>query len=455
MKILLFDCLDQSSEIETRYPSLGLAYLSGFLKAKLGPKNIQVKIAVDQLEKEITEFKPQIIGLRCVSQNFNRAKKAARLAKKHDLPVIVGGIHITALPETLTKDMNIAVLGEGEETFLKLIKTFLSRGKLPTNDLQKIPGIAYWHNGQFKINPPAPLINNLDQLPFPDRDLLKIRSHTYMFTSRGCPFNCSFCASTRFWQKLRFFSAEYVAAEIEELIKKYSVRFISFYDDLFIADLARVEKLTSLLAKRRLLGKVKFSCNCRANLVTEQSAKLMARLGIKSVGLGLESGDNKILHFLKGPNISVAQNSQAIKILHRHNLVANASFIIGSPQETKEQILKTLTFIRQKDLDFIDTYLLTPFPSTPVWDYAQKRDLVGPGMNWDLLNVNFSAQPEKAIILSEKLSRSELRQLYRLFQRQRLKIALKKFWKQPYLMDLPDYFYHSLSGKVKQWLGQS
>lgn len=454
MKILLFDCLDPTQELETRYPSLGLAYLSAFLKAKIGAKNIQVKIAIDQLEKEIAEFQPQIVGLRSVSQNFNRAKKAARLVKKHGLPTIIGGVHITAVPKCLTQNMDIAVLGEGEETFYKLIKTYLSHGKFRSSQLSKIPGIAFWDAKKIRVNRPAPLISNLDQLPFPDREILPIRPHTYMFTSRGCPFRCTFCASTRFWQKFRFFSAKYVAAEIEEVFKKYSVRFISFYDDLFMADLNRVEELVVLLSRRRLLGKLKLSCNCRANLVTEQSAKLMAHLGIKSVGLGLESGNEEILHFLKVSGASVAQNAKAISILHRHGILANASFIIGSPQETKTQILETLEFIRQNDLDFVDTYLLTPFPGTPIWDYALNRGLVSPKMNWDPLNANFGQQPEKAIILSEKLTRSQLWQLYQLFQRERLKIALKKFWKQPYLMDLPDYFYHFLSGKVKQWLGQ-
>lgn len=453
LRILLLDAINPDIELETRYPSLGLAYLSSFIKAKLGQKKVEVKIIYRDLEREITQFKPHLLGIRSVSQNYQRAKEYARIGKQAKLPVIIGGIHITSLPKTLDHAMDVGVLGEGEATFWELIKTFLENGNFPPRKLAKIPGIIFWHNSKLKTSPAAAPITNLDDLPFPDRNLLEIRPHTYMFTSRGCPFKCSFCASTRFWEKLRFFSAEYVAEEIEELITKYKVRFISFYDDLFIADLSRIEKLVGILGKRKLIGKVKFSCSCRANLITEKSASLLKKMGVASVGMGLESGTNGVLKFLKGETASVDQNERAIKILHKYGICANASFVIGSPRETRGQILKTLEFIRKNDLDFADTYLLTPFPGTPIWGYASKRGLASEKMDWGLLNVNFSAQPKRAIILSELLSREELWGLYRLFQRERLKIALKKFWKQPYLMDLPRFIYQTLQSRViLRWL---
>lgn len=450
IKILLVEAINPQEEIESRYPPLGLGYLASFLKKKLCPGQIKIKIIDRQFEKALCQFQPHLVGLRCVSQNYEQAQKYARLAFKAGLPVVLGGIHISCLPQSLIPEIGVAVLGEGEMTFLKLIKSFQRKGRFLPGELRKIKGLAFWDKGKLQINPPASLITNLDELPFPERKLLNIQPHTYMFTSRGCPFNCRFCASTRFWNKLRFFSAEYVVAEIEELIKKYQIRFISFYDDLFLADLARGEKIVSLLSKKKLLGQVKFSCNCRADLVTDKVAQLMKRMGVKSVGLGLESGDEQILKFLKGPRASVAQNQEAIETLHRYNILANASFVIGSPQETKKQILKTLNFIKKSDLDFADTYLLTPFPGTPIWNHAEKRGLVNSKkMDWQRLNINFDQQPEKAIIPSEKLSRQRLYQLYKLFQKERRRIALKKFWQQPYLMDLPRYFSYQIKKKFK------
>lgn len=447
MKILFLDAINPQNELESRYPSLGLGYLSSYLKLKLGSQNITTKIIDQNLDAEIKSFRPDLVGIRSVSQNYQRAMATARQAKTQGLPVVMGGIHITALPQTLTRNMDVAVLGEGEETFTKLVKLFRRTGQLKSADLAQINGLAFWQNGQVKLTPPAPLIKNLETLPFPDRGILEVQPHTYLFTSRGCPFRCRFCASSRFWQTLRFFSAAYVASEIEELISKYQVKFISFYDDLFIADLGRVEKLVSLLQRKKLIGRVKFSCSARAELITDQAAKLLAQMGIKSVGMGLESGNNQVLKFLKGSTASVAQNRAAIQTLHRHGLLANASFIIGSPKETSDQILDTYNFIGQNDLDFADTYLLTPFPGTPIWDDALKRKLVSNHMNWNRLNVNFGAYPQKAIILSETLTRPQLERLYRLFQRQRLKIAFKKIWRQPYLMDVPRFIFQ----KLRSW----
>jgi len=451
LRILFIDAVNPLNELETRYPSLGLGYLSSYLKEKLGKRAIKTKVIYANLAQEIKAFRPHILGIRAVSQNYNRAKEYAKIGKKANLPVIIGGIHITSLPQTLTQNMDIGVLGEGEITFYKLIKHFQKTGRFSPSGLKKIPGIVFWQGKKLSFTPPAPLLTNLDALPFPDREILQIRPHTYMFTSRGCPFRCRFCASSRFWQNLRFFSAEYVAAEIEELIKKYKVRFISFYDDLFIADLDRVEKLVALLEKKKILGKVKFSCSARAELITPKSASLLKKMGIASVGMGLESGTNEILRFLKGKTASVEKNARAIKILHQYGIRANASFIIGSPQETKAQILKTLDFIRKNDLDFADTYLLTPFPGTPIWDEAKKKGLVSEDMDWSLLNVNFQQQPEKAIILSEKLTRQQLWELYQKFRRQRLLIALKKIWRQPYLIDIPRYLYQTILAKIKLW----
>ncbi len=453
LKVLFIDAIHPLLELERRYPSLSLGYLVSALRSEFGQDTFQFKIVYDHVAKELADFRPDVVGIRCVSQNYNWARKYAQIAKQQGLPVLIGGAHISAVPTSLSHDMDVAVIGEGEATIVELMRLFIAERKFEPEHLSHIQGIAYWRDGQLAFTEARALIPQLDDIPFPARDLLKIDKHTYMFTSRGCPYRCSFCFSTQFWHKVRFASAQYVVNEIKEIISNHNVTFISFYDDLFTAHRRRLEQIVSLLEEENIVGRVKFSCNCRANLVREDTVRLMKRMGIVSVGMGLESASDRILKYLKGEDISVADNEKAVALLNRYGIAANASFVIGSPMETREEILETLDFIKSNELSFADTYLLTPLPGTPVWKYAESRDLVSDDMDWDKLNIDFATNHQEAIILSETLTRDELYQLYRLFQRQRLIIAAKRMWRHPYAQDLPKFVLNTLWDKVRSWVG--
>ena len=344
--------------------------------------------------------------------------------------------------------MTVGCLGEGEKTILDLFSVFLEKNKFSGEDFFEINGLVYKRENELIINPSQKWIWNMDEIPLPARDLFKIGRHSYMFTSRGCPYHCIFCASTIFWNRVRFFSADYVVNEIEELVNRYKVKLISFFDDLFIADKERLEKIIKLLKQRKLQGKVKFTCSGRANLITEEVAKLLKEMRVLSVGMGLESGSDKILKYLKGGNVSVADNKKSIAILKKYGIAANASFIIGSPQETKEDILKTYNFIKDNPLSLFDTYVLTPYPGTGVWQYAQERKLVSDNMDWDELNINFGRYSSKTIILSEVLSRREIVALYRKFQRLRLWKNAKNVWFTPQLFDLPKMIFKMIQEQI-------
>jgi radical SAM superfamily enzyme YgiQ (UPF0313 family) len=171
-----------------------------------------------------------------------------------------------------------------------------------------------------------------------------------------------------------------------------------------------------------LSNRVTFSGAIRANLVNENVIQLLKQMGIASLGLGLESGCDRTLKFLKRDNIKIKDNKNAIQIIKKFGIDVYGSFIIGSPQEDKKDILETLKFVKKSKLKGIGVYVLTPFPGTPVWDIARSKGLVSENMDWERLNVNFGDNHKSAVIVSEKLTRKELYNLYLRFIRYQKKM---------------------------------
>ena len=434
VRILLINAINPNVENETRYPGLGLGYLVSYARKHLLELNLSYRIIDRKIEETTHSFKPHLVGISSVSQNFNTVIELCRYFDSLEIPVLLGGVHITSLPECLPENA-VACLGESEQTFARVVKLFVENG-LKLEKLKEIPGIAYWDADVIRTSPPAEQLENLGLVPMPARDLLQIRPHTYMISSRGCPYRCTFCSSTRFWKKVRFFSAGYVVDEIEHLKNHCGVRMISFLDDLFISDVNRLEEILLGLEKKNLVGKIKFTCSCRANLVNDEIAGLLSRMGVVSVGMGLESGNQATLKYLK-VNVDIEQNASAIDTLKNAGIYTNGSFIIGSPQETQEQIMETYRFIKQSRLDLFDISILTPLPSTPLWQTALKKNLVSRDMNWNKLNMNPYRSPENILSMSEVLEKKQLIALYKKFRRYRFLRNVRKVWRHPMRIDIP------------------
>jgi radical SAM superfamily enzyme YgiQ (UPF0313 family) len=357
------------------------------------------------------------------------------MCKLRGISVVVGGPHISALPECLSQDMDVGCIGEGEQTFFELLQLFNERGCFLPKDLELIRGVVYLDRGKLVRTSPRTPFARLDDIPHPNRSLVGYQSHAYMFTSRGCPYRCVFCASSRFWGHVRFASPEYVVEEISELVGR-GAKIISFYDDLFVANKPRIKQIADLVVSRGLHRAVKFTCSCRANVVTEDLVRCLVRMNVVSVGMGLESGSDRVLSYLKG-RVSVKDAEYSIRLFKSVGIQVNASFVIGSPQETESEIMETYNFIRTNRLDFVDTYVLTPYPGTPIWDDAAERGLVSQTMDWSRLNVNFSKNKREAIILSRILDRNDIIRLYMKFRRQRLYRIARALPRSPWISDLP------------------
>jgi len=451
IRFLWINAIDSCSEVETRYPNLGIGYLVASLRAAIGEDAFTFKVVNSEIEAALDRFRPDVVGISAVSQNYGRAIRYAETVRQRGIPVLVGGVHISFLPNSLSMDMTIGCIGEGEDTIVELMQLFRDQGGFKPEELADVPGIVFHAaDGSLITTKSRPPRIDLDSLAVPARDLFKNTSHTYLFTSRGCPYRCSFCASSRFWDTVRFFSAERVVDEVERLVSREGASFISFFDDLFVADKKRFFRIIELLEERKIVGRVKFSCSLRANTVTEEIVSGLKRMGVVSVGMGLESGNGRVLTWLKGPGITVEQNRNAVKMLQSSGIMANASFVIGAPDETEEEILDTLDFIKSVGLGLFDVYVLTPFPGTPVWDLAKERGLVSDGsdMDWSRLNVNFEVAPQQAIILSGKLTRSDILRLYRKFRKYRFIHNVMTIWRHPMLSDLPRYAFKLMRERV-------
>jgi radical SAM superfamily enzyme YgiQ (UPF0313 family) len=274
----------------------------------------------------------------------------------------------------------------------------------------------------------------------PDRSMMRVRPHSNMLTSRGCPYNCTFCASTRFWPNIRYFSPEYMIEEVKQLRDRYGVRYITFHDDLFIANVKRLEGFHELVLREGLPRQgFRFSCASSATRITDDMARMLKEMNFVSVSMGLESGNQEVLTRLKGRAFKVDINEQAVHTLHRHGIHPHASFIIGEPHETVEQMEETYQFIRRNPLSLVNIYVLTPLPGTPVWHDAKAKGLVADDMDWDLLNISFELDWQRVILVSETVPREELHRMYQRLRRLRLIKYARAVATHPFQMDLPEY----------------
>jgi radical SAM superfamily enzyme YgiQ (UPF0313 family) len=238
-----------------------------------------------------------------------------------------------------------------------------------------------------------------------------------IITSRGCPYHCVFCEATAFWDSVRFHSAEYVVAEVKEVVERYHTPHIYFWDDLFIANAKRIEQIVDLLQREPLLRRVKFSLTCRANLATDKMAQLLRKMNVVEVMMGLESMAPDTLRYLK-PHVTVEQNRNAVDIFHRHGLNVTGFFVIGSPQETRAELEETLNYVRTAPLYRAEAYLLAPLPGTPVWHDALKRGLLDPNnVPWNKLYIDNPEDPTNGVHLSETMNPEELHRYLREFNR--------------------------------------
>lgn len=385
-------------------PPLSIAYIASYIR-KYGGFNDIVIIDKEDPIKAVKRKKPDVVGITSVSGDFKKAVSTSEKIKSDfGLPTIIGGVHITELPDTLPKSFDIGVIGEGEETMLELMQMYEKYEEFQKKLLKKVKGVVFHNNGKKYITQQRPFIEPLDKIPYPARDLLKMKFYlkpgrtvpnkisvgTTMMTSRGCPYNCRFCASPNFWRrKTRFHSAEYVVNEIELLSEKYKVETIRIWDDLFTTNLKRLKKIINLIRSAGLNEKIDFYCYGRANVMTKEICDLLKQMNVRYISFGLESGSEKILRYLKRKTVTAEQNRRAIELCKKCGFIVDGTFIFGTPGETKEDMQKSFELIKNGSLDRVGAFPLTPYPGTEFWEYFKKEKSINVNkMDWDKFITN-------------------------------------------------------------------
>lgn len=384
--------ISNPGDVNRHYP-LGFAYLTGYLRTHLSVPFETVWI--DQ--QTIAEFaeKIDLLCVSCISQDFDDLQRAVRTFKERhpDVPAVLGGNHITNFPDTLPDCVDIGVIGEGEVTFCELVSLWHRDKLFDLSCLNSIDGIVFrTAAGELKKTKSRALIQNLDEIGLPDRSIFPDAGRAlYLLTSRGCPYDCSFCSTALFWKKPRFFSPRYIANDMEttlELAGNPGV--ISIWDDLFIADTANLGQLSDLLKDRKVIDDVVIHANVRANLVSPQVCMILQRLHVTGVSFGFESACERSLRKLK-PAVTVTTNLRALEVLKEFNIGACCSFMLGIPGETEAETRCTLDTI----IDLVTRELivepriniLMPMPNTVFWKQAQEQGLIpsDESMQWHRL----------------------------------------------------------------------
>ena len=367
------------------FPPLAFGYLKSYVEREFGGEVDFFRLT----EEELFHGSFDLLTISTASQDFGDCRDLIQRFRKinPDCPIILGGHHITYLPDTLPPEVNAGVMGEGEVTLGEIIRVFMREdGKLPSRKIAKVPGLVYWQDGRIAKTIPRPFIENLDTLPMPFRAMNEV---PYLFSSRGCPFRCAFCTSSAFWGRMRYFSAEYVVREIEQIVEQYGEKLthLTFMDDLMSLNRPRLRKMASLLKERGLTQKVNFSLAVKAGRVDDDLCQTFKAMNVSAVFFGAESGVDRILRFLKGDIQTVAQNQETINRLANQQIPVSLSMIVGVPGEREEDVHETYAFVlrnlKEGKIFAASVNILMPMPGTPIWDQAIQLGV------FDLLNIEW------------------------------------------------------------------
>ncbi|MGD9331072.1 MAG: radical SAM protein [Desulfobacterales bacterium] len=372
--------------IANRMAPLGLLSMAAWLEKQDHRVSVYDCLGYDRLQphaaivRDILAGRPDLVGFSATTSGFLDGYDLAVALKQQraEILTVFGGVHVSALGACLLENypaIDYLCLGEGEATLAEL-----ADGLPPA----EIDGLV-WRDGDTIVsNPVRRLLPDLDQLPFPAYAKLRGFPQRYhlplfsyirppgatMVTSRGCPYQCSYCDRSVFKQGYRYNSAAYIYAHLRYLRDRFGVRHVNIYDDLFTAHRKRIAELCTLLIAKPL--GMQFNCAVRVGHADDDLLQMLKAAGGLMVSLGIESGDMDLMDRHK-PGVELEGVKDTVRRIQASGLRAKGLFMMGLPGETEASIRKTSDFIMSLDLDDMNMSKFTPFHGAPAWRDLQEH----------------------------------------------------------------------------------
>lgn len=400
-------------------PPLGLLYIAAYLEKhtthEVRVLDAQVeRLSHDDIAVRVQDISPDVVGITAMTLTLLDVLKVVKTVKKvnDEIKVVLGGPHVHIFPEETVEyyGVDYLVLGEGEVTFKELLDNLND-----SEALRQVKGLVYRNNDEIITTGKRELIDNLDELPFPARHLTPFERYssllakrspiTTMFTSRGCPYGCSFCDRPHLGKKFRYRSAQNVVDEMEQCVEM-GIREFFIYDDTFTVNHERVHEICDEILERRL--DIGWDIRTRVDNVNEPMLLKLKQAGCERIHYGVEAGTDKILKILN-KGITLEQVTEVFKMTHRVGIATLAYFMIGSPGETESEMRETFRFMKRLKPDFVHMTILTPFPATKIYADGLKSGVIEIDY-WR----NFAASPDRSFEpphWGELYSRKELNEI--------------------------------------------